>query len=437
MTLARPTLFKLLPIPLAFLAVVVVLLLAAGGPRVAGPRSDRLGTETPIARTTTGRIAELQAQIRGGATDASTYAALGGAYLQRVRETGDPSFYAKAQGVYRTALARDPRSPVALTGAGSLALARHDFAGGLRYGLTARRAAPDAIDPLYVIEDAQIELGRYRAAERTLQRAIDLKPTLAAYARASYVRELRGDIDGAIRAMALAVSAGGPATENVVYVRTLLGNLEFGIGRVTAARGNYRAALEQSPGYVPASAGLARTDAARGDLGSAIRRYRDAVGRLPLPEYVVALGEAEQAAGRPAQARRDLELVGAEQRLLQANGVNTDVDLALYQAQHGSPARGVMFARRAWASAPSVRSADALGYALGRAGRPREGLAWMRRALARGWRDPLVLYHAGMTARAANEPALARRWLTQLLGQAPRFSPLLAPRARRALKGLA
>jgi hypothetical protein len=128
--------------------------------------------------------------------------------------------------------------------------------------------------------------------------------------------------------------------------------------------------------------------------------------------------------------------VGAEQRLLQANGVNTDVELALYEAEHGSPTRGVELARRAWASAPSVRSADALGYALARAGRAREGLSWMQRARARGWRDPLVLYHGGMTARAAGRPALARAWLGRLLDQAPRFSPLFAPRARRALEAL-
>jgi tetratricopeptide (TPR) repeat protein len=438
MTLTRPTLLKLLPIPLAFVAVLVaVRLVAGGGPGVPGAGGAGTGSDgPPLPRSSAQRIAALQSQIRAGADDAGTYAALGGAYLQRVRETGDFGYYTRAEAVYETALRRAPSSSEALTGMGTLALGRHDFALGLRYGLAALRAAPATVDPLYVIVDAQVELGRYSAAARTLQRAMDLKPTLAAYARASYLLELRGDLDGAVRAMRLAISAGGPTTENVVYVQTLLGNLELARGRVDAARGAYRAALRQSPGYVPATAGLARAEAARGELGAAIRLYRSAVARLPLPEYVVGLGETELAAGRRAQARRDLALVGAEQRLLQAGGVNTDVELALYEAEHGSAARGVTLARRAWAAAPSVRSADALGYALARAGRAREGLAWMRRALARGWRDPLVLYHAGMTARAAGRPDLARPWLGRLLAQAPRFAPLFAPRAKRALKGL-
>ena len=93
-------------------------------------------------------------------------------------------------------------------------------------------------------------------------------------------------------------------------------------------------------------------------------------------------------------------------------------------------------ARRAWAGAPSVRSADALGWAHTRAGDPVAGVRWAHRALRLGSRDPMFLYHAGMAARAAGERSLARRWLTSALAANPRFSPLYAPRAARALKGL-
>jgi hypothetical protein len=48
----------------------------------------------------------------------------------------------------------------------------------------------------------------------------------------------------------------------------------------------------------------------------------------------------------------------------------------------------------------------------------------------------MFLYRAGMAARAAGDRSLARRWLTRALATNPRFSPLYAPRAARALKGL-
>jgi hypothetical protein len=127
-------------------------------------------------------------------------------------------------------------------------------------------------------------------------------------------------------------------------------------------------------------------------------------------------------------------LVGAEEQLLRASGVNTDVDLALFEANHGSAGRGVLLGRRAWASAPSVRSADALGWALTRAGRPAAGLHWARRALRLGSVDPSFLYHAGMSARAAGHPAQAQAWLRAALRRNPRFSPLYAPRAQAALR---
>jgi len=265
---------------------------------------------------------------------------------------------------------------------------------------------------------------------------VDRRPDLAAYARVSYFRELHGDLRGAVAAMQLAVSAGSGTAENTAYVQALLGDLEFARGRVPAASLAYRQALALVPGYPPAAVGLARVESARGELGAATRRLTRVVARLPLPQYVVALGETEQAAGRPAGARRDLALVRVEQRLLAANGVNTDVDLALFEADHGSPARAVTLARRAWAEAPSVRSADALGWSLTRAGHPRTGARWARRALRLGSRDAMFLFHAGMAARGAGERAQARRLFARSLALNPRFSALYAPRARRALEAL-
>ena len=100
------------------------------------------------------------------------------------------------------------------------------------------------------------------------------------------------------------------------------------------------------------------------------------VERLPLPEYVIALGEAELAAGKPAQ--RTFALVSAQRRLLDAAGVDTDVELAVFEADHGDPDTAVELARGGYQAAPSARAADALGWALTRAGKPEEGLRYAR-----------------------------------------------------------
>ena len=430
--------FNLRAVATAAIVFLVTAAVLAAVNRAGAPLPDDVprAASSGVPRSTDGKILAFQAAIEARPRDAKAYALLGEAYLQKYRETADAGYYEKAEGILRQALERDGRNLNAIVGLGTLALGRHDFDAALKHGLDARRVAPDSVAPYAVLVDAQVELGRYEAAGRTLQRMIDLKPNLASYARVSYFRELHGDLDGAVEAMRLGVSSNAFASENLAYVQTLLGNLEFSRGRPGAAAVAYRTALTSVPSYAPAGAGLARLAAARGNHRAAIDRYRRLVDRLPLPEYAIALAETEIAAGRRGDARRTLALVGAIAGLLRAAGVNTDAELALFEADHGSPSEAVTLARRAFREAPSVRSADALGWALTRAGRPDRGLRYARRALALGSRDPLFLYHAGVSAKAAGRPVAARRYLERSLSPNPRFSPLHAPRARRALEGL-
>ena len=435
MTITRTNLMGLSAVAAAFLAALALFgVLNRSHPAVGGSAGP--DPSPGDVRSTDARVASLQSEIRAQPSDVGSYALLADAYLQKVRETGDAGFYTRAAGVLAAAHRRAPNESAVATGLGTLALARHDFRAALTWGMTAHGLAPEVVRPYGVIVDAQVELGRYGAAARTLQRMVDLKPNLASYARVSYLRELHGDLAGALAAMQDAVAAGGDEPENVAYVQSLLGDLQFQRGDLAAARLAYGRAAYEFPGYAPANAGLARVDAARGRLGPAIARLRGVVERLPLPQYVIALGEDELAAGRGAAAKRDLALVGVERRLLQAAGVNTDAEIALFEADHGSPQRAVTLARRAYAAAPSVRSADALGWALTAAGHPADGLAYARRALRLGSRDPLFLYHAGMAARAAGAYAAARTYLARALSLNPRFSPLYAPRAARALRSL-
>ncbi len=418
-----------------FVALLVTLTLVNRSP--APPAvGDAALSRPPTSLDTEGRIAELQAAVRAEPGDAASYAALGDAYYQRARETGDPAYYTRADGSFAAALERDPANVTAIAGQATLALARHQFSRGLELARRARELAPRLALPYAPLADAQIELGRYGAAADTLNEMVRLKANLTAYARISYFRELHGDLPGALQAMRLAVSAGSGSPEGEAYVQGLQGKLLSDLGRYSAAERSYREAFAINPGYAPALAGIAGVEAARGRFGPAIRHYRAVVERLPLPEYAVALGEAEQAAGRSAAARRDYALVGAEVKLLQANGVNTDVDLALFEANHGSPTRAVRLGRRAWRQAPGVRSADAYAWALHAAGQTGPAARLSREAMRLGSRDPSFLYHAGTIAADAGRDVRARRLLGRLIAQSPRFSPLYGPRARRALEGL-
>ena len=403
-------------IALAFGAGLAVLSLGGGG--APAPAA----VQRPVLRGGgADDVATLQRAVRSGRDDLRP--TLAAAYLQRVRDTGDPSFYTRAEGVLRT-----PRTPDGFATAGELALARHDFRGALELGRRAGRIGS------FVRVDALVELGRYDEAERELQVMIDRKPNLAAYARVSYLRELRGDLEAAAEAMRFAAAAGGPAAENRAYVLALLGELQRRLGKPGAAKRAFGEALALVPRFAAAEAGLARLDAGDRNLTAAIGRLSAVTERLPLSEHVVALGEAQLAAGRTAEGRETLALVAAQQELQRTAGVDVDVELAVYEADHGSAQRAVELARRGWKQAPSVRSADALGWALTRSGKPREGLTWARRALALGSVDPIWRAHTGLSALAAGRVEEGRKQLRIALRHGLDGFPWQAQRVRRALR---
>src|SRR2546425_4310066 len=156
---------------------------------------------------------------------------------------------------------------------GLIALSRPQFTAGLAWGVKDRALDPAASRPLGIIGDAEIELGRYPDAVKSLQQMIDLRPDLSSYARVSYLRELYGDVEGAIAAMQQAIEAGGPVPENSAYTRVLLANIYFNSGRLPAAETQAERALIDDPKYPYALATLAKIDAARRRYATAIARY--------------------------------------------------------------------------------------------------------------------------------------------------------------------
>jgi tetratricopeptide (TPR) repeat protein len=384
---------------------------------------------------TTALVAGLQQRLQASPRDAQGWALLGLAYQQRARETGDPTWYPRSERALRRALRMAPENAAAVGGLGSLALARHRFREARVLGRRALRLAPASARVYGVIGDAELELGRYDEAFRAFDTMARLKPSVGAYARVSYARELLGRPDDAIAAMRLALEAAADQPEATAWTRVQLGKLYWSVGRIGAAAREYRAALAGFPGYPYAFAALAQTEAARGRLARAVALEQRAVDAIPLPQFVSELGDLFAAAERPAEARRQYALVRAIERLLVANGVRTDLETALFDADHRlRPARLVALARRARAARPSIDGDDTLAWALARTGRCAEALPWSQRALRLGTVDALKLFHRGMIDRCLGRTAAGDAYLRRALSLNPHFSTLWAPLARRALR---
>jgi tetratricopeptide (TPR) repeat protein len=382
-------------------------------------------------------IARLQSRIRSEAGDWRSLATLGLAYLQQGRVTADPAYYPRAEGVLARSLDVEEDNFEAALGMGVLALARHDFAGARRWGGKARDLNPYSAQAHGVIGDALLELGRFRAAGRAFQAMVDLRPELSSYARVSYYRELTGDVPGAIEAMRMALDAAATPAD-AAWAGYQLGELLFGAGRLAPAQRVYRRAARVDPAAVLPPVGMARAAAARGHLGRAVTILQDVVARYPAPEIVILLGDVAGAAGREALAARQYALVGAMDRLYRAGGVDTDLEMALFSADHGlEPSGTVRRARAAYRRRPGIQAADALAWTLYAAGRYQEAGRYAHEALRLGTRSALLHFHAGMIAAAAGHEAPAREHLEAAVAINPWFSFLHAETARRSLREVA
>jgi tetratricopeptide (TPR) repeat protein len=379
--------------------------------RAAIDRSADDPQPTPSASrrsTAESQVQALEQSVRNHPDDARALTQLAAAYTQRSRETGDPAFYALADTAVSRALAAEPADVNAIIVAGAVALAKHDFERALALGEEARAINPDVVASYGVVTDALVELGRYEEATVAAQEMIDRRPDFASLSRASYLRELHGDLDGAVEAMQQAADAAASIGFDEAWAYVIIGNLYLQQNDVDAAEAAYGRAEQALPGDPMVLAAFARIDTARGDLIAAEMRLRDAVAQRPLPEYAIALGELLESQGRTIEAEEQYALVRVTQQLLDAAGIDTDLELALFDADHGAdPQAAYERALAAYARRPSIYAADTVAWAAYKSGRIEEAQAYMEKALRLGTSDPLLAYHAGIIANAAGDPEVA------------------------------
>jgi tetratricopeptide (TPR) repeat protein len=379
-------------------------------------------------------LTALEAQVRAQPRDARLLTQLGFAYQLRWRETADPSYLPRSEAALRRALRFGVEDADATLGLGSLALIRHEFRAALRYGRDARKLLPGSSRPLGVIGDALVELGRYDEAFAAFERMVTLRPSLASYARVAYARELVGDREGAVEALRLALDAAAGQPEPSAWANVELAKLELGLGHTRAARAHVRAALSVLPGYPSARVELARIEAAAGRLDAAIAQAQRAADAIPTSQSLALLADLLEREGRVDEARRQRETIGVVDRLLDANGVQVDLESAVARADDlVRPDETVELARRAREARPSIYGDDALAWALARAGRCSEAVPLARRALRLGTEDGLLWFHLGYAHRCAGDRLAMRESYRRALEVNPAFSVRWAPVARRAL----
>jgi tetratricopeptide (TPR) repeat protein len=350
---------------------------------------------------------------------------------QAARRTGEPAHYTRSERALRQALEQDPNDVHALIGLASLSNTRHDFREGLVLARRARERSPDTALVYGVIGDALIELGRHEAGFRSYERMAELKPSIAAYARVAQAQALLGRNNAARETLRIALDAAVDAdTRAWAYVE--LGRLDRGELRYAAAVRHFRSALAVSPGNPLALEALGETQAARGNLDRAIALQSEAVERRFSPEFLASLGDLHSVAGNRAAAQRAYARAARQEERLAENGVDTDLDRAMFNLEHGIDLAGSLtLARRGYAARPGVEANEVLSWALVRNGRCKEAIPYSDRALR--FPDGHRYFHRAMIEDCLGRTAAAQRLFRKALDTDPNFSPIWARFAQAQL----
>ncbi|MEP7215742.1 MAG: tetratricopeptide repeat protein [Anaerolineaceae bacterium] len=370
--------------------------------------------------------------------DSLSYNKLTNFYLQRVREAGDVSDVRRAELSATKSLEAAPGDYAGLVNMALVRIAQHDFAAAATLATSAHEVIPSRPDALAILGDAQMALGKYDEATDNYRIYLEKAPGFAAFSRQATLAEIRGNFPLAEQFWRAAVDAERTdAPENSAWARVQLGNLLTTANRLSEAKVEFETALRVYPAYNFAQAGLAQVAAAEGDDARATELYTKATARVPLPQFIIALGDVYQRAGKSADAQRQFALVGAFDQLFEANGIRNDLTLIAFALDHGGDLNlALERARLAYAERPSLAATDLYAWALYRAGRLDDAAKKSAEALRLGTKDPTFLFHSGMIELARGNSATARLLLQQAFDLNPKFSVQHAAELKTALQSL-
>ncbi|NEB88509.1 tetratricopeptide repeat protein, partial [Streptomyces anulatus] len=413
------------------------------GPKEPGPveRAEAATTAGSPASLSdlTALIGDRQKWVESHPKDAPSLAMLGTAYVEWARRSADTTYYARAEETLKRSLEVRPGergNGEAWVGLAALANARHDFLAAKRWGETVKKQQPTTWSVYPVLIDAYTGLGDQKAATAATEKFGELRKGVPALARTAELYRGQGWREDAL---ATAREAADRATQPAEKAEALhrLGELAWERGEPAEAVAQFDAALRTDAGHHTSLAGRARALVALERTDEALAAYQSALEKLPRPEYALELGELYESLGLDGDARTQYtalrEMVAGAKRA----GVDESLVLARFEADHGDPDEAVELLRGQWAKQHrSAAVADALGWALHRAGESEEGLEYAQRAADTGVRNASYAYHLGVIQRELADYGPARRNLEQAVRTNPAFSPLAAPLARQALEAL-
>jgi tetratricopeptide (TPR) repeat protein len=283
-----------------------------------------------------------------------------------------------------------------------------------------------------------MELGDYVSAAKLLAKQPGSNADPSWESSIARLDELTGHLSAArahiARGMQQVDSVFDNPAEARAWFHVRAGELAFESGDGAAAERDLQDALAIFPNDAKAFTVLARMECAEHRWRYALSAATRGSDLVPLPETLGYKADAQRALGDREGARETEDLIGAVERIGNANGVN-DRAVAVYESEHGEHLDdAVRIARRDLAARDDLFAEDTLAWALAMDGQWMAARAHAEKAVATGIEDSRVQFHAGVIALKTGHAAEARERLQRALAVNPQFHQVYAEEARRLLE---
>ncbi|MCW3084506.1 MAG: hypothetical protein JWP12_1872 [Bacteroidetes bacterium] len=339
------------------------------------------------------------------------------AYIQEARVTGDHGYYDKAAlDLLDDVIQNEPKNFDALCCKATVLLSQHHFADGLAVAQQALPLNPNSAFIYGLMCDSYVELGNYQEAVKMSDKMVSIRPDNRSYARISYLREIHGDLPGAISAAKLAVSAGYPGLEQTEWSRTILAHLYENTGHLDSAEQQYRIALQERPDYAFAIAGLGRLEKAKGNYKEAIADYEKAKGIIKEYSFTDELTDLYRLTNQPDKANQSAqEVIDMLSPLSNADesssshGHYADKELAYAYLKTGDTDNAYKHAMLEYDRRPdNIDVCETVAWVDYKKGNFAEANKMMNTALRTHCQNPVFLCHAGLIKIKAGETAAGK-----------------------------
>ncbi len=376
-------------------------------------------------------IQDLLAEIESNPSNNKARLNLAQAYIQEGRVTGDHAYYDQASlDLLDVVLKNEPANFDALCCKSTVLLSQHHFTEALEVAQIAESINPNSAFVYGLLCDAYVELGDYPEAVKNCDKMISIRPDIRSYSRVSYLREIHGDMPGAIEAAKLAVSSGYPGLEQTAWTRMILGHLYENTGQNDSAAFQYQIALQERPDYPFAYAGLARIEKSKGNYPAAIDLLKKA--KKDIIEYsfddeltdLYKLNKQEDLAKTSAESViNQLSPVANADENSPAHGHYADRELAYAYLKAGDTNNALKHASIEYKRRPhNIDIAETMGWAWYKAGNYKNANSFINAALRTHSKNPVLLYRAGLIKLKLGDVAAGRT----LIQKAFQIDPVLS-----------